>query len=56
MSEKSNVVKEFKVGNITVKVCNDYFKEMTMDDINKSLLYISQILHNYNLSKYCSTV
>jgi len=45
--KQGNVVKEFMIGNTTIKICDDYYRDKTPEDIEKILMNISQMAYNF---------
>lgn len=42
---EGNVVEVFKLGNTTIKICDDAYRDKTDEDINRILDRISQIVY-----------
>lgn len=42
---EGNVVEIFKLGNTTIKICDDAYRNRTEEDIQRSLKNIAQIIY-----------
>jgi len=42
---EGNVVEVFKLGNTTIKICDDAYRDRTEEDIQRSLEIIAQIAY-----------
>lgn len=43
--QEGNVVEVFKLGNTTIKICDDAYRDRTEEDIQRSLEIIAQIAY-----------
>lgn len=43
--QEGNVVEVFKLGNTTIKICDDAYRDKTDEDINRILDRIAQIVY-----------
>lgn len=43
--QEGNVVEVFKLGNTTIKICDDAYRDRTEEDIQRSLETIAQIAY-----------
>ncbi|PKL00088.1 MAG: hypothetical protein CVV56_07965 [Tenericutes bacterium HGW-Tenericutes-1] len=42
-----NVVKEFMIGNTTIKICDDSYRDKTKEDVDRILMNISRNAYEF---------